>query len=90
MLTFDQFTQQTAAEGYTEFIERVWPPQAVLATHTHPFVIKALVSAGEMWLTMRGQTLYLKPGDWFELAFEEPHAERYGAVGATYWVARRV
>ena len=28
-------------------------------------------------------------GDRFELSFEEPHAERYGPQGATYWAARR-
>ena len=25
----------------------------------------------------------------FELAAAAPHAERYGAAGATYWAARR-
>jgi hypothetical protein len=28
-------------------------------------------------------------GDGFELDVEEPHAERYGEAGATYWVGRR-
>jgi hypothetical protein len=34
-------------------------------------------------------TRHLRPGDGFQLARDEPHAERYGAEGAIYWVARR-
>jgi hypothetical protein len=29
------------------------------------------------------------PGDDFALERDVPHAERYGADGATYWVGRR-
>ena len=42
-----------------------------------------------MWLSVGADTRHLRPGDTFELGFEVPHAERYGAEGATYWVARR-
>ena len=31
----------------------------------------------------------LRPGDRFALAPDEPHDERYGDEGATYWVARK-
>jgi hypothetical protein len=34
-------------------------------------------------------TKRLLPGDSFQLDRAIPHAERYGAEGATYWVARR-
>lgn len=55
--------------------------------------VQALVVQGTLVLTCRGQDLALKAGDRFELAFElafeEPHAERYGPEGATYWAARR-
>ena len=51
--------------------------------------VQALVVQGTLVLTCRGQDLLLKAGDRFELAFEEPHAERYGPEGATYWAARR-
>jgi len=62
---------------------------ATVATHTHPFAVKALVVQGEMWLTVQGQTRHLHAGDSFELDREAPHAERYGPSGATYWAARR-
>jgi hypothetical protein len=32
---------------------------------------------------------HLRAGDTFALDAEVPHAERYGAQGATFWVARR-
>ena len=31
----------------------------------------------------------LRPGESFEVRRDQPHAERYGAQGATCWVARR-
>jgi len=87
--TFDEFKAQALAEGFDEVLERIWPADAVLDTHTHPFAVKARVVRGEMWLTIDDKTLYLQAGDGFELDREKPHAERYGHVGATYWVARR-
>lgn len=85
---FDTFRSEALAEGFDEVLERVWAPGTVLDTHTHPFAAKALVVQGEMWLTAGGQTQHLRPGDLFSLEHGEPHAERYGAEGATYWVAR--
>jgi hypothetical protein len=52
----------------------------VVETHEHPFAVKAIVVAGEMWLTHDGATRHLRPGDRFELAAAAPHAERYGAA----------
>jgi quercetin dioxygenase-like cupin family protein len=70
-------------------IEREWAANTVLETHTHPFGVQALVTQGEMWLTMNGHTQHLVPGAVFELKPNLPHDERYGAQGATYWVARK-
>jgi quercetin dioxygenase-like cupin family protein len=87
--TFDQYAADLRAEGYEEVLRRDWPPHEIVDTHRHPFAAKALVVKGEMWLTQRGTTRHLSVGDGFELDAEEPHAERYGAEGATYWVGRR-
>ena len=86
---FDTFSRQAQAEGFDEVIERHWDPLTVLDTHTHPFAVKALVTRGQMWLGMNGQTRELKAGDCFELDRDVPHDERYGPEGASYWVARR-
>ena len=58
-------------------------------THTHPFAAQALVVRGEMWLAVREHTQRLAAGGTFAIDPGVPHAERYGAEGATYWVARR-
>ncbi len=86
--TFETFTAEQRALGCDEVIERSWKPDTVLETHTHPFSVRALVVQGEMWLTVGERTQHLRAGDRFELDHDVPHAERYGAEGATYWVAR--
>ena len=83
------FKASARAQGFDEVLERVWGPDQVVETHTHPFAVQALVVQGEMWLGCGGRTRHLRPGDRFELARDEPHAERYGPQGATYWAARR-
>jgi quercetin dioxygenase-like cupin family protein len=89
MPTFAEFQTACHAQGFPQVLERRWAPGTVVDTHSHPFAVQALVAQGEMWLTCGGETRHLKAGDRFALARGEPHAERYGAEGATYWVARR-
>jgi hypothetical protein len=89
-LDWDRFAADARARGFEDVVERHWEPLTVVDTHTHPFAVDAVVVQGEMWLTVGDTTRHLRPGDRFELARDEPHAERYGAEGAVYWVARRV
>ena len=89
MPDFDTFSQQARTEGFDEVLERTWAPDTVLDVHTHPFDVHAIVTQGQMWLTVGEQTRELHPGDRFALDRDVPHAERYGHEGATYWVARR-
>lgn len=86
---FQAFETAAKAQGFDEVLERTWAPATVLDTHTHPFAVRALVVQGEMWLTVGDAVRHLHPGDEFTLDHGVPHAERYGAAGATYWVARR-
>ena len=83
------FRADALAAGFDEVLEREWAPDVVIDTHTHGFAVEAGVVRGEMWLTCDGRTQHLRPGERFTLAREVPHAERYGAEGAAYWVARR-
>lgn len=87
---FDVFRIQALTEGFDEVLERQWAPLTLLDMHSHPFSVRALVTRGEMWLTVGDLTRQLRPGDTFELDRDEPHAERYGSEGAVYWVARRL
>ena len=86
--TLEAFTAEQRALGCDEVTERAWKPDTTVATHTHPFSVRAIVVQGEMWLTCGEETRHLRPGDRFELDHAEPHAERYGPEGATYWAAR--
>jgi|HubBroStandDraft_1064217.scaffolds.fasta_scaffold676731_1 hypothetical protein len=87
--SFEDFERDMRLQGFDTVIEKQWPPHAVVDTHVHPFAAKALVVQGELWLTVGDVTRHLRPGSTFELDHEQPHAERYGHEGATYWVARR-
>jgi mannose-6-phosphate isomerase-like protein (cupin superfamily) len=87
--SFKEFESDALRRGFDEVLERRWAPDTQLDTHTHPFDASALVVQGEMWLTVDGRTQHLLPGGTFEVARGTPHQERYGAQGATYWVARR-
>lgn len=88
-VTFKQFESEKLARGFDEVLERKWDPESVVDDHGHPFAVEALVVQGEMWLRVGDDTRHLRPGDTFALDRDQPHAERYGHDGATYWVARR-
>jgi quercetin dioxygenase-like cupin family protein len=83
------FKAARLAEGFDEVAERVWPANHAEPTHSHSFAVHALVTAGEMWLTVGDRTRHLIAGDEFRLGRDEAHAERYGASGATYLAARK-
>jgi quercetin dioxygenase-like cupin family protein len=88
-VTFEAFKAKSLANGFDEVLERVWAPNTVVETHSHPFDADAVVTQGEFWLTCDGHTRHLRPGDTFALASHMPHDERYGPEGATFWVARK-
>lgn len=88
-ITFHEFEADALARGFDQVLERKWSPNQVVDEHRHPFAADALVVDGEMWLTEAAGTRHLLPGDTFRLDADVPHSERYGAEGATYWVARR-
>lgn len=86
---FESFAAEQRAAGFGEVLERRWEPNTVIDTHTHPFSVQALVVQGEMWLTVGERTRHLRAGERFELERGVPHAERYGADGAVFWVGRK-
>jgi CheY-like chemotaxis protein len=88
-VNFADFEAASLAEGFDEVVERRWDANEVLEPHRHPFGVKALMVAGEMWLTRDETTQHLRPGDVFDIPRNAPHSERYGPDGATFWVARR-
>ena len=88
-MTFEVFEANTRMQGFDEVLERRWKANTVLDLHRHPFALRARIVQGDMWLTVGSETKHLGPGDEFTLERDIPHGERYGADGATNWVARR-
>ena len=86
--TLESFTAQAMDEGFDEIVVREWAPDLEIDMHTHAFAVSARVVRGEFWLTVDGNTRHIAAGEGFRLARDVPHAERYGAQGATVWVAR--
>jgi hypothetical protein len=91
--SFEDFASQAQAQGFDESLVREWDAHLFLDTHRHPFVVHARLARGDFWLTVgegeHAQTRHLQTGESFDLPRAMPHAERYGATGATFWVARR-
>jgi quercetin dioxygenase-like cupin family protein len=87
--SFQTFGHEAASRGFDVVLERRYAAHAAIDTHTHDFDVEAVVREGEMWLTCDGHTRHLRALDTFTLARHTPHAERYGADGAMFWVARR-
>jgi hypothetical protein len=87
--TFESFKAASLAAGFDEVLEKQWEPNLVKQLHTHPFDVEAVVAQGEMWLTCGDETRHLQAGDDFTLTANVSHAERYGALGAVNWIARR-
>jgi len=87
--SFEEFKTNALSQGFDVVLERQWAPGTVVDTHTHDFAVSTQVAQGEIWLTIGDDTRHLLPGDTFTLDRAVPHAERYGAEGATFWVARR-
>jgi len=87
--TFEQFEADALGKGFDEVTPRVWDSAQTVDMHTHSFSVQALVVQGEMWLKVGDDTRHLLAGDTFELERGQPHSERYGDDGATYWAARR-
>jgi quercetin dioxygenase-like cupin family protein len=89
MITLETFTQEAQALGFETVLVRDWPANEVVAEHSHPFGVHAIVAAGDLWLAVDGHTQHLRVGDRFTLPANQNHTERYGPQGATYWVGRR-
>jgi len=88
-IPFQAYEAAALARGFDEVQVRTWASDVVVESHMHPFSVEALMAEGEMWLTVGADTRHLLPGDTFTLEREQPHSERYGPAGATYWAARR-
>lgn len=87
-MTQDEFLTLVAADDGSQLAVVTRPASSTVETHTHTFDAKALVLRGELAISSADEERLYRAGDVFVLAAGHPHAERYGADGVTYLVAR--
>ena len=85
----DQFTETLRVGQFNEVLEKSLPPADHIAAHSHAFDVRALVTQGEITLTIHGIATPYREGDIFTLAAGCEHVEDVGAEGVTYLVGRR-
>jgi len=76
-------------DGFNDVLARELPAQTCNAEHDHPFDVRALVTAGEITLTVDGQARVYGEGDVFTMAAGCRHEEAVGASGVRYVLGRR-
>ena len=88
-MTPQEFDVSLQADGYSAgtMVER--PTGYSLDDHHHPFDACALITAGEITLTVSGQSQTYAVGDIFRLPAGTPHLESVGPAGVTYLSCRR-
>ena len=87
-MTPEMFTLQLKEEGF-EVENKSLPAGKQVAAHTHPFEVKALVTAGQVTLGVGGHLTVYRVGDTFTMAQGCEHSELYGDDGVSYVLGRR-
>ena len=84
----EQFETALRRDGF-DIARQTLPPGAIVAEHTHPFDVRALVLNGEIRLTVEGEEYAYREGDIFVMPAGHRHAEAAGPAGVDYLVGRR-
>ena len=85
----EKFAQQLTDEGFDEVLARTLPAKQKLDAHSHPFSVKALVTAGQVTLGLGGALTVYRVGDVFSIAKGCEHSELYGDEGVSYMLGRK-
>jgi quercetin dioxygenase-like cupin family protein len=60
-----------------------------LDLHSHSFEVRALITHGQMEITIDGDSQSYGVGDAFHLTQNQVHSERYGSDGVRYLASRK-
>jgi quercetin dioxygenase-like cupin family protein len=85
----EAFEARLRAEGYDEILTKTLAPNVVIADHTHPFDVLAMVLEGEATIDCGQGPRTYRPGDLLEVGRGVVHSEHYGPNGYTFIVGRR-
>ena len=85
----DQYTETLRIGQFNEVLEKSLPTNEHNAAHSHAFDVRALVTQGEITLSIDGVITPYREGEIFTLAAGCEHVEDVGTDGVTYLVGRR-
>jgi quercetin dioxygenase-like cupin family protein len=77
------------AEGFPEPVLVERERNGFLDLHSHSFEVRALITHGQMEITIDGDSQSYGVGEAFHLTQNQVHSERYGSDGVQYLASRR-
>jgi quercetin dioxygenase-like cupin family protein len=77
------------AEGFPEPVLVERERNGFLDLHSHSFEVRALITHGQMEITIDGDRQSYGVGEAFHLTQNQVHSERYGSDGVRYLASRR-
>lgn len=83
-----EFERSLTSDGYVGVLKDM-AANIVVADHSHPWDVRALVTAGQITLTVDAVSTTYQPGDVFTMAAGCVHYEHVGANGVEYLAGRR-
>jgi len=83
------FTANLQQGGFGEIATKSMPAGCHVDEHSHPFEVRALVTDGDIALTVAGVKTRYGTGEVFTMAADCPHVEDVGPRGVTFLVSRK-
>jgi quercetin dioxygenase-like cupin family protein len=77
------------AEGFPEPVLVERERNGFLDLHSHVFEVRALITHGQIEITIDGDSQSYSVGEAFHLTQDQIHSERYGSDGVRYLASRR-
>ncbi len=88
-MNVQDFEAQLKADNFDEITLVEKPVGYVMAEHQHPFEARALITKGDITLTVNGVATTYASGDIFRLPAQTPHHESAVPNGVTYLAGRK-
>ena len=88
-MKIEKFEAQLKADNFDEITLVEKPVGYAMGEHTHPFDARALITQGDISLTVDGVVTTYNVGDIFRLPAQTPHHEDASAHGVTYLAGRK-
>jgi quercetin dioxygenase-like cupin family protein len=76
-------------EGFPEPVLVERERNGFLDLHSHSFEVRALITQGQMEITIDGDRQSYSVGEAFHLTQNQVHSERYGSDGVRYLASRK-